>query len=147
MEKMPLGAVMSQIKQLQTRLIEKMIRENTTTQYLNGPQINIIYQLWLEDNISISELSKRTQLANTSLTTMLDRLERQGQIKKYRNEQNRREIKVALTSNALAIKESIIHVLTTMHGINFNGFTIEEEAQVYRYLERIKHNLESYSTQ
>ena len=145
MEKMPVGVVMAQIKQLQSRIIEKMLKENTNMDALNGAQINIIYQLWQEDNITISELSKRTQLANTSLTTMLDRLESHGQIIRCRNDENRREIRIKLTDKAKALKDHGLEILQAMHDINFNDFTLEEENQIYDFLNRIKSNLETYS--
>lgn len=146
MQQIPVGVVMAQIKQLQSRIIEKMLKENANMNTLNGAQINIIYQLWQEDNITISELSKRTQLANTSLTTMLDRLESHGQILRCRNDENRREIRIKLTDKAKALKDHGSEILQAMHGINFNGFTLEEENQMYNLLNRMKSNLESYST-
>ena len=147
MQKMPVGLVMVQIKQLQSRIIEKLLKETLSEDSINSAQINIMYQLWEEDDITISELSKRTQLANTSLTTMLDRLEAQGQILRCRNEKNRREIRIKLTEQARNLKDNALDILNTMHGINFNGFTSEEENQMYDFLYRMKSNLETYSTQ
>lgn len=145
MQQIPVGVVMAQIKQLQSRIIERILKENTNMAALNGAQINIIYQLWQEDNITISELSKRTQLANTSLTTMLDRLESHGQITRCRNDENRREIRIKLTDQAKALKDHGYEILQAMHAINFNGFSKEQENQMYEYLNRMKSNLESYS--
>lgn len=147
MEHAPVGIVMAQIKQLQGRIIEKLLKENETGEAINGAQVNILYQLWQEDDITISELSKRTQLANTSLTTMLDRLENHGQIIRCRNTENRREVRIKLTPQAKNLKQDTHDILTTMHGINFNGFSPEEEQQMYTYLARMKANLESYAVQ
>ena len=146
MQKMPVGLVMVQIKQLQSRIIEKLLKETLGEASINSAQINIMYQLWDEDNITISELSKRTQLANTSLTTMLERLEAQGQILRCRNDKNRREIRIQLTEHARSLQENTLEILTAMHSINFNGFTLEEEKQMYDFLNRMKSNLETYSS-
>ena len=146
MQKMPVGLVMVQIKQLQSRIIEKLLKETLGEASINSAQINIMYQLWNEDNITISELSKRTQLANTSLTTMLERLEAQGQILRCRNDKNRREIRIQLTEHARSFQENTLEILTAMHSINFNGFTLEEENQMYDFLNRMKSNLETYSS-
>lgn len=146
MQKMPVGLVMVQIKQLQSRIIEKLLKETLGEASINSAQINIMYQLWNEDNITISELSKRTQLANTSLTTMLERLEAQGQILRCRNDKNRREIRIQLTEHARSLQENTLEILTAMHSINFNGFTLEEENQMYDFLNRMKSNLETYSS-
>ena len=146
MQKMPVGLVMVQIKQLQSRIIEKLLKETLGEASINSAQINIMYQLWNEDNITICELSKRTQLANTSLTTMLERLEAQGQILRCRNDKNRREIRIQLTEHARSLQENTLEILTAMHSINFNGFTLEEEKQMYDFLNRMKSNLETYSS-
>lgn len=145
MQHTPVGVIIAQIKQLQSRLIEKMLKQNILMDDVNGAQINIIYQLWNEDNITISELSKRTQLANTSLTTMLDRLESRGQIRKCRSEHNRREVRVQLTDKSRNMQGEANEILKAMHSINFNGFSKDEKIQMYAYLTRMKNNLEQYS--
>lgn len=141
MSDMPVGILLAQIKQLQSRIIEKKLKACTCHE-LNGSQINILYQLWLEDNITISQLSARTNLANTTLTTMLDRLEKQGQIIRHRNENNRREIRIQLTDSAKNLQQESNLVLKEMHAINFKGFSNEEENLVYSLLIRMKQNLE-----
>ena len=145
MQHPPVGIVMAQIKQLQSRIIEKLLKETQAYDAMNGAQMNILYQLWQKDDITISELSKKTQLANTSLTTMLDRLEQRGQIIRCRNSENRREICIKLTDQAKDLKEHANIILNTMHGINFNGFSDEEKDQMYAYLTRMKNNLENYA--
>lgn len=142
MSDMPVGILLAQIKQLQGRIIEKKLKTRTS-QDLNGSQINILYQLWLEDNITISQLSARTNLANTTLTTMLDRLEKQGQIIRQRNENNRREVKIQLTDSAKKLRQESNLVLKEMHAINFKGFSNEEEDLMYSLLLRMKQNLEN----
>ena len=142
MSDMPVGILLAQIKQLQGRIIEKKLK-TSTSQDLNGSQINILYQLWLEDNITISQLSTRTNLANTTLTTMLDRLEKQGQIIRQRNENNRREVKIQLTDSAKKLRQESNLVLKEMHAINFKGFSNEEEDLMYYLLLRMKQNLEN----
>lgn len=142
MSDIPVGILLAQIKQLQGRIIEKKLKTRTS-QDLNGSQINILYQLWLEDNITISQLSARTNLANTTLTTMLDRLEKQGQIIRQRNENNRREVKIQLTDSAKKLRQESNLVLKEMHAINFKGFSNEEEDLMYSLLLRMKQNLEN----
>lgn len=138
----PVGILLAQIKQLQNRIIERKLKETKNLDDLNGPQINILYHLWQEDDICISELSNRTNLANTTLTTMLERLERQGHITRCRNEKNKRETRIRLTSKAKELQINSSLLLTDMHSINFKGFTQEEQLLLYDLLNRMKKNLE-----
>lgn len=140
----PVGIVIAQIKQLQARHVSRLIKEQMGSDSLNGPQFNILYELWREDNITISELSYRTKLANTTLTTMLDRLEKMGYIIRKSNPNDRREIRIMLKEQSEQLKEQYNEILRIMHSVNFKGFTEEEEQQLRAYLDRIKQNLEEF---
>lgn len=140
----PVGIVIAQIKQLQARHISRLIKEGIGSDSLNGPQFNILYELWREDNITISELSNRTKLANTTLTTMLDRLEKMGYIIRKPNPEDRRAIRVMLQKQSKELETKYEEVCMIMHNVNFKGFTEEEEKQLHGYLDRMKQNLEEF---
>ena len=71
------GFLISQVKQVQGRVFDAMLQEAGIEEF-NGAQGRILYILWQEDNLPIVELSRRTGLAKTTLTGMLDRMEGQG---------------------------------------------------------------------
>lgn len=70
------GFLISQIKQLQGRVFEKMLKESGVDAF-NGAQGRILYVLWEHERLTISEIGRLTSLANT-LTSMLDRMEEGG---------------------------------------------------------------------
>jgi len=140
----PVGIVIAQIKQLQARHVSRLIKEQIGSHSLNGAQFNILYELWREDDITISELSYRTKLANTTLTTMLDRLEKMGYITRKSNPNDRREIRIILKEECEELKDQYSEISRIMQSVNFKGFTEEEEKQLRGYLDRIKHNLEEF---
>lgn len=144
-KRFPVGIVMTQIKQLQARILERMIKEYPMEECdLNSAQMHIMFHLWLEDDITISQLGKKAQLANTTLTTMLDRLEGLGVVVRKPNPDNRREIKICLTDRGRAQKHVFDDITKTMRSINFAGFTDEETEQFEGYLERFRDNLIRY---
>ena len=60
----------------------------------NGAQGRILFVLWQQDDLPIVELSRRTGLAKTTLTSMLERIvEKQGHIYRKLDERNRRQVK------------------------------------------------------
>ncbi len=75
------GFLISKIKQIQGRVFEKLLAEHGISEF-NGAQGRILFILWEQDNITISELSQKTGLAKTTLTGMLDRLEEMGHIQR-----------------------------------------------------------------
>lgn len=144
-QRLPVGIVLTQIKQLQARILERMIKKYPLENVeLNSAQMHILFHLWMEDDITISQLGKKAQLANTTLTTMLDRLEGIGVVVRKPNPDNRREIKICLTDKGRDQKHVFDDITKTMREINFAGFTDEETEQFERYLERFRNNLMRY---
>lgn len=68
------GFYIIRIKQVNTRLLNKFLAQKNITAF-NGEQGRILHVLWENDRISNRELSKKSGLAMSSLTTMLERME------------------------------------------------------------------------
>ena len=68
------GFLITRIKQVGGRVFERILSEKNIDAF-NGSQGRILYILWQKDGVPISELSKETGLATTTLTSMLDRME------------------------------------------------------------------------
>lgn len=75
------GFLITQIKQIGGRVFEKILQQENISEF-NGAQGKILYVLWQHDHISIIELSRLTGLANTTLTSMLDRMEAAGLLRR-----------------------------------------------------------------
>ena len=84
------GFLVTKIKQLGDRIFEKILSEKNIDAF-NGAQGRILYVLWQEDGISIRSLSIKCGLAITSLTTMLERMENQGLIRRVQSETDKRK--------------------------------------------------------
>jgi DNA-binding MarR family transcriptional regulator len=61
------GFLVSQIKQLQARAFEKMLRDSGVDAF-NGALGRILYVLWERGRLTISEIGRLTSLAKTTLT-------------------------------------------------------------------------------
>lgn len=134
------GFLISQIKQIQGRVFDTLLQEYGIEEF-NGAQGRILYVLWQEDNLPIVELSRRTGLAKTTLTGMLDRMEGSGFLKRTYDKQDRRLIKIVLTDKAKSLNEKYNQVSEQMGMIFYKGFTQEEIAAFEKTLERIRNNL------
>ena len=137
------GFLTSQNKHLGDRIFEKMLRESGVEAF-SGAQGKIIYVLWEHGTLSISEVCRMTALANSTMTAMLDQIERSGLITRERSPTNRRQILVSLTEKAKQYKQAYDRVSEQMTELTYKGFT-EEEIRLYEnMLLRIKKNLEEY---
>ena len=92
------GFLVTKIKQLGDRIFEKILSEKKKNiDAFNGAPGRILYVLWQEDGISIRSLSVKCGLAITSLTTMLEKMENQGLIRRVQSETDKRKTLLFLT--------------------------------------------------
>lgn len=134
------GFLISQIKSIGGRVFEKILANAQISEF-NGAQGKILYALWQKDNISIIELSKHVGLANTTLTSMLDRMEEAGLIKRHPDPFDRRKNLIALTDKANSLHEKYEQVSQEMSEVYYKDFTEEEIADFERYLQRVLKNV------
>ena len=132
--------MITQIKQIGGRVFDKILQKENIKEF-NGAQGKILYVLWQHDHISIIELSRLTGLANTTLTSMLDRIEESGLLRRLPDPQDRRKNLIALTKKAEQLKESYDKVSLEMHEIYFKNFSPEEIMAFETYLRRVLENV------
>lgn len=135
------GFLISRIKQVGTRIFDRMLATSGIDSF-NGAQGRILYVLWQNDEISISNLSAQTSLANTTLTAMLDRMESIGLIVRKPDPKDRRNRLIALTEKAKALQDDYNRISGQMNEIYYTGFTETEIVQFESYLQRVLNNLE-----
>ncbi|OIJ22491.1 MarR family transcriptional regulator [Anaerobacillus alkalidiazotrophicus] len=134
------GFLISQIKQIGGRIFEKILAEKNIDEF-NGPQGRILYILWQADSIPIKELSKKTGLATTTLTSMLDRMEAAGLVNRTFDKADRRKVLIVLTEKAYSLKTDFDEVSLKMSEIYYQGLGDDEISQFENYLVRILKNL------
>ncbi len=134
------GFLMSQIRLVGGRLYERILDDVGVSQF-NGAQGKILYVLWEFGDLPIVEISKRTGLAKTSLTSMLERMERSGLVMRTADGEDRRRLLVSLTDRARALKSDYDAVSDRTNEAYYKGFTEAEVAEFESYLRRILKNL------
>ena len=84
------GFLVTKIKQLGDRIFERILLKKGIDAF-NGAQGRILYALWQEDGVPIKTVSEKCGLAITSLTTMLERMEKSGLIRREQDQQDKRK--------------------------------------------------------
>ena len=134
------GFLISKIKQIQDRVFAKLLAEHGIDQF-NSAQGRILFVLWDDDDIPISELAAKTGLAQTTLTSMLDRLEASGHVRRTVAPGDRRKANIRLTDAARSLRGSYDAVSLRMNEIFYAGFTGGEIVAFEGELTRILSNL------
>lgn len=132
---------MSQIRHLSGRTWEKMLKESGVDVF-NGAQGRILYVLWEHEQLTITEIGKLTSLAKTTLTSMLDRMETNGLIKRVPDKKNRRQTFILITEKAKVYREKYDELSEQMNAVFYAGFDDDEIRDFEDKLRRIINNLE-----
>ena len=135
------GFLISRIKQVSGRLFDRMLAEADVDAF-NGAQGRILYVLWQKDGLTISQISAQTSLANTTLTSMLDRMEQSGLIRRTPSPTDRRAMLIHLTDNARSLQGDYDRISQQMNELYYLGFTEAEIRQLEGYLQRVLDNLQ-----
>ena len=135
------GFYISRIKQINTRLLNKFLAQKNITAF-NGEQGRILHVLWENDGISNRELSKKSGLAMSSLTTMLERMEEKKLLERRVDENDKRKILIFLTDYAKSLKSEYDEISDKMNEISFEGISDEERLAFESTLEKVLYNFE-----
>ncbi len=133
------GFLISKIHHLSGRVFAKKLKEYQVE--INPAQGRIMFVLWQEDGISISDLAKKTSLGKSTLTSMLDRLEGMGYVTRVRSEKDRRSVLIKRTEKDDSWQEVYAQVSQDMGRVYYDGFSDSEVDEFEQYLRRIMDNL------
>ena len=134
------GILIAKIHQLSGRVFNQKLK-NYKLDKLNPAQGRIMFVLWNNNNLPIHELSKETQLSKSTLTSMLDRLEEAGYIKRSPSKKDRRKIIINLIKVDKEFEQNYINVSNEMLNLFYNGFSEEEIDRFESFLKRLLNNL------
>lgn len=133
------GMLVAKIHQLAGRIFAKKLKKYNINE-INPAQGRILFVLWEKDGIPISELSEKTLLKKSTLTSMLDRLENMGYVVRIPSKNDRRNIIIKRTEKDKAFQNLYIEVSKEMTDLFYDGFT---ETQIDRFEEYLKKVLEN----
>lgn len=129
------GFYITQIKQLQDRIFERLLLENGIE--ISGGQGRILFILWKTDHLTISEISEKTSLAKNTVSVVINGMVNKGIVARAINPKNRRQTIISLTDYARSLQEKYEVVSEQMNTLFYQGFSEDEQKQFEHYLSRI----------
>ena len=138
------GFLMAKIRQVSGRLFERTLKDYNIE--INSAQGRIMFALWQADGISINELAKKTKLKKSTLTSMLDRLETMGYIKRQRCKEDRRKILIKRTKKDKNLETKYVELSGEITKLFYKGFSKTEIDRFEDNLTRILDNLTEFET-
>jgi len=74
---------------------------------LTGPQLTVVKMLEQIGDLSLSELSERIRAQNSTVTGIIDRMERESLVTRERSKEDRRVVYIRLTAKGRRLAEEI----------------------------------------
>ena len=75
---------------------------------LTPPQYFVFHALWIDDGISMGELGKKVYLDSSTITGIIDRMEKSGYVERQLNPEDRRSLLIFLTDRARELGPKIL---------------------------------------
>jgi DNA-binding MarR family transcriptional regulator len=108
---------------------------------LTYPQYLVMLVLWESDNLTVSEIGDRLFLDSGTLTPLLKRLEVCGHIKRQRDKEDERRVRVVLTTSGKQLKRKIQSIPQTL--FEATKCSRKEATALTQTLQSLRENLES----
>jgi len=140
------GTLISQIHQVCQRVWYAVLSRNGLED-LAGARGRVIFALWNEDNIPIKKLVEKTSLDKATLTGIIDRLERDGFVKRIPSQKDKRITLISRTGKDEIFKEKVPQVSDQQNELFYKGFSTREIEDFENYLKRILENCKEAETE
>ena len=114
------GNLVSQIHQLSGRVFTRILKEYGLDE-INPSQGRILYALWKKNGVSQGELAELTKLDKSTLTAMLDRLEKAGHVERVADPADSRKKIVRTTERNRKLHERYEEASRAMIDVYYRG--------------------------
>ena len=106
---------------------------------LTYPQYLVMIVLWEQDGQTVGQLGERLDLASSTLTPLIKRLESQGLVARKRDAADERKVRVHLSQAGHALQQEASHVPGCV--AEAFGLSMEQFAQMHALLGQLRHSL------
>lgn len=108
---------------------------------LDTAPLSALAKLWRQDGLTITELGDRMFLKASTITSLVDRMERDGLVRRERNEADRRVVKIYLTEKAMDLKKQYPSFADYLDDQIKSTFTPEEKETLIKLLNKLEDSL------
>lgn len=116
-----------------------IFKEEFDSYDLTPQQFGLLGFLWIEDGLSQTELSAKSQIDRTTMGGIVDRLEKEELVKRLPHPDDRRAYQVLLTDKGKAMEDELCALAISAQKKLNAPLTAEEQATLIRLLEKLRY--------
>ena len=110
--------------------------------YLRPGQWPVLMFLWASDGLSQAELVRTLHADDATIARTMDGLERDGLVRRERNPDDRRQVRVLLTDRGCDLRDVLIPCALGINRTAMAGLDEAERTQLFELLGRVRSSLE-----
>lgn len=100
-------------------------------------QVAVLLFLWAQEGQTQRELSRKVAIEDATMVRTLDRMERDGLVRRERNPQDRRQIRIFLTEKGWALRDTLIPEMIEGNRSAVRELSDDEQRQLLDLLGRV----------
>jgi DNA-binding MarR family transcriptional regulator len=115
-----------------------IFKEEFSSYDLTPQQFGLLAFLWQKDGLSQTELSERSQIDRTTMGGLIDRLEKEGLVKRHPHPDDRRAYSICLTEKGKSLKTELTPLANRVQKRVTGKLTDEERETLKQILEKLR---------
>jgi DNA-binding MarR family transcriptional regulator len=108
---------------------------------LDAAPLSALIKLWRQDGLTITELGDKLFLKASTITSLVDRMERDGLVRRERNQDDRRVVKIFLTKKATDLEAQMPSFEEYIYKKIKDKITDEETELLIKLLNKLESSL------
>lgn len=100
-------------------------------------QYGVLNCLWQNGTATPKEIAQTLRLENSTISGVLDRMQKRGLIDRVVDPNDRRSVQVVATEEGRSMKEDVLRLIAELNAEILGGFTPEERATLLNCLRQI----------
>lgn len=115
---------------LAARLFGRALQLRIAEHGVSVGQWPLLLILWDEDGLTQRELSRRVHIEEPTTARTLERMERDGLVRRVRNQQDRRQINVFVTEHAAQLRDELIPCAQEVNALATHGLSEQDKTKI-----------------
>ena len=109
-----MGFLLSRATWAMNNFVNRMLKENGLAD-ISVAYFAVLQALWDEDGLNISDLGDRAYLEKSTMTSLIDRMEGAGLLRREDHPTDRRAYKICLTARGKELEEKLDQVVSRVY--------------------------------
>jgi len=135
------GFLLSRATWAMNNAVNRLLRENDHAD-ISVAFFAVLQALWENDRMSITDLGEKAQLEKSTMTSLIDRMEGVGLVRREDHPTDRRAYQICLTARGKELEQSLDEVVSRVYKHLTRGIAEEDLQKSIKVCKRLIQNAE-----